>query len=324
MSVISVIPLALLIALLMNGQVLAPSAPEIPPAIQGETIGGSQETNKAEKAEEKKESNNQPGSVNTEQPPKEPVQTEQAAPTVNQTKIKEIQTKLENLIHTDYQAGGKVAICAGRINETDMAVVNSAPMQAASLIKLYVAGCVYENYDSVSAQESYGEETASLLKEMITVSDNTACNTLVTRLGAGDSKKGMELVNAYCTAHGFSNTHMGRLMLQPNTVDDNYTSVRDCCNYLKMAKANQLEGSFDILNYMNHQERRGKIPAGIPSDVTVGNKTGELSDVENDAAIVYSANGPYILCIMSEDLSDAYEARQFIIKASKTIYEAMQ
>jgi len=328
MSVISLAGLALLATLLMNAQVLAPSAPQTPPAIQGETIADSKEVDTTEEKkeeqavsvpDEKKEETS-----NAEPPPTGLVQVEQAASGVNQAKIQELQTKLENLIHTEYQAGGKAAVCAGKANENDMAIINSAPMQAASLIKLYVAGCVYENYDAVGKQDSYNGETAALLSEMITVSDNTACNTLVTRLGAGDAQKGMDLVNAYCTNHGFPDTHMGRLMLQPNTIDDNYTSASDCCKYLKMIYANQLEGSFDIRNYLNKQERRGKIPAGIPSDITVGNKTGELSDVENDAAIVYSPNGVYVLCVMSEDLADTYEARQFIIKLSKATYEAMQ
>ena len=230
---------------------------------------------------------------------------------------------MENLVYTEYGAGGKVAVCTGRVNENDMAMVNGGAMQAASLIKLYVAGCVYENYGLVSAYESYSGETESLISIMITVSDNTACNTLVTRLGDGDAQTGMARVNQYCANHGFSDTHMGRLMLQPNDVDDN-TSVRDCCNYLKMASAGQLQGSSSVLGYMNQQQRRSKIPAGLPTGVTVGNKTGELSNVENDAAIVYSAGGTYVLCVMSENLSDTYQAQQFIARTSSVVYEAMQ
>ncbi len=255
-----------------------------------------------------------------------PDQAENSEPSGNEDTavLSELQARLDSLVNTEYQAGGNISICAGRAGENGMAMVNGGPMQAASLIKLYVAGCVYENYSLLSAQEGYGGETESLLSAMITISDNTACNTLVTRLGSGDVQAGMALVNQYCASHGFSDTHMGRLMLQPNSTGDNITSVQDCCNYLKLANAGQLEGSSNILNYMNQQQRRGKIPAGIPGGVPVGNKTGELSDVENDAAIVYSGNNPYVICVMSENLSDAYSARQFIIKTSSTVYEVMQ
>ena len=36
------------------------------------------------------------------------------------------------------------------------------------------------------------------------------------------------------------------------------------------------------------QTRRNKIPAQMPSGVSIANKTGELSDVENDAGIIYN------------------------------------
>ena len=257
----------------------------------------------------------------------EPQQPEEPSPppaeTSSSSKASEIQSRLEQLVNTEYNAGGSVAICTGRVDENDLASVNSSPMQAASLIKLYVAGCVYENYEKVTAYDSYGVETENLIKSMITVSDNTSCNTLVNRLGDGVDQNGMALVNQYCAAHGFSDTHMGRLMLHPNDIDDNYTSVKDCCNFLKMANAGQLEGASTILDYMNQQERRGKIPSGLPAGVSSGNKTGELSDVENDAAIVYADSGTYVLCVMSQNLSDAYTARQFIIRTSSVVYEMM-
>ena len=62
-------------------------------------------------------------------------------------------------------------------------------MQAASLIKLYIMGAVYENYDQITGQ--YGRDSVdSNLYSMITVSDNDAANTLTTYLGGGDSAAG--------------------------------------------------------------------------------------------------------------------------------------
>ena len=59
-------------------------------------------------------------------------------------------------------------------------------MQAASLIKLYIMGAVYENYEQITGQ--YGRDSVdSNLYSMITVSDNDAANTLTTYLGGGDS-----------------------------------------------------------------------------------------------------------------------------------------
>ena len=64
-------------------------------------------------------------------------------------------------------------------------VIDDQPMQAASLIKLFIMGTVYENYESLS--ETYGADTLnSYLNSMITVSDNDAANKLVNMLGDGD------------------------------------------------------------------------------------------------------------------------------------------
>lgn len=60
-------------------------------------------------------------------------------------------------------------------------MINDTPMQAASLIKLYIMGAVYENYDTLS-QSHNGDEIDSNISAMITVSDNDAANTLVTGL----------------------------------------------------------------------------------------------------------------------------------------------
>ena len=107
------------------------------------------------------------------------------------------------------------------------ATINDSPMQAASLIKLFIMGAVYENYDSLSQQ--YGSATLdSYLTPMITVSDNDAANSLVSCLGSGDSTAGMQKVNSFCQSHGYTNTSMGRLLLASNEFGDNYTSAYDC------------------------------------------------------------------------------------------------
>lgn len=223
---------------------------------------------------------------------------------------------IQDLIASQYTAGGSVAVSAGRISDGALSQVNNHSMQAASLIKLFVAGCMYETMGDTSPYESQ-------ISSMISVSDNTACNSLVAVLGGGDAQAGMAVINEYCMNHGFSETHMGRLMLQPNDLDDNYTSVQDCGNFLMSIYNGSLAGSSQILQYMKQQERRSKIPAGVPSGVETANKTGELDFVENDAAIIFHPSGAYVLCVMSENLSDAYSSRLFINSLSETVYNLM-
>lgn len=195
--------------------------------------------------------------------------------------------------------------------------VNESRMQAASLIKLYIMGAVYENYDELKSKNS---DIDTLLYQMITVSDNTSANTLISLLGGGSSDTGKQAVNSYCAEHGFYNTEINRLLLEPNTNGDNYTSTGDCGRFLLMVYNGQLPHSGDMTALLKQQTRTYKIPAGIPGGVTTANKTGELDYVQNDAAIVYS-DTPYIICVMSENLNDSSTAVQSIAYISAGVYE---
>lgn len=209
------------------------------------------------------------------------------------------------------------------------ATINDSTMQAASLIKLFIMGAVYENYDSLSQQ--YGSATLdSYLTPMITVSDNDAANSLVSCLGSGDSTAGMQKVNSFCQSHGYTNTSMGRLLLASNEFGDNYTSAYDCGKFLKeiyqicsgTTQTPSLLHAEEMYSLLKQQQRTNKIPAALPEGVSVANKTGELSDVENDAGILYNAQGgnDLVIVCLSQNLSSPGEAQNTIAQLSRSIY----
>lgn len=207
--------------------------------------------------------------------------------------------------------------------------IENRPMQSASLIKLFIMGAVFERYDTMINQ--YGQSSIdSLVESMITVSDNDATNTLVGYLGNGDSTAGMNVVNEFCKAHGYSSTSMGRLMLQSNENGDNYTSVEDCGKFLKevynstsaASESTTLARTDVMYRLLRGQTRRNKIPANIPNAIGVANKTGELETVENDAAILYNtAKGiDLVIVYMSENLTATGAAQTTIAEHSRMIY----
>lgn len=201
--------------------------------------------------------------------------------------------------------------------------LNDQKMQAASLIKLYIMGAVYENYDQITGQ--YGRDSVdSNLYSMITVSDNDAANTLTTYLGGGDSAAGMQAVNSFCQAHGYDQTHMGRMLLASNENDDNYTSVGDCGHLLQEIYKQDTSGyahAADMFNLLKAQTRCNKIPAQLPEGVKTANKTGELDNVENDAGIIYNSKNDVVIVFMSQNLSSADSAQNTIATLSRTIYD---
>ena len=207
--------------------------------------------------------------------------------------------------------------------------INNAPMQAASLIKLFIMGAVYERYDSLSAAYG-GDNLYNNLYAMITVSDNTAANTLVGYLGGGDTTAGMAVVNQYCLEHEYGSTSMGRLLLQSNENGDNYTSVEDCGRFLKeiyqtvsgSIETDPLPHAEEMFALLQQQTRLHKIPSQMPAGVSTANKTGELNDVENDAAIIFNAPAAdLVIVFLSEDLTSVGSAQASIAGLSRAIYD---
>ena len=74
--------------------------------------------------------------------------------------------------------------------------------------------------------------------------------------------------------------------------------------------------------HLKLQQRKNKIPAQIPEGVHVANKTGELSNVENDAGIIFdTAQGvDLVICFMSQDLTDTGAAQETIASNARAIY----
>ena len=120
---------------------------------------------------------------------------------------------------------------------------------------------------------------------------------------------------------GYNDTSMGRMLLEENPSGENYTSVTDCGRFLRRYMHKRVvrlrKDGKAFKGAAAHRENT----CGVPSEVETANKTGELSDVENDAAIIYAENGAYILCVMSQNLSSTATARDAIVNISRQIYE---
>lgn len=227
------------------------------------------------------------------------------------------------------QDNGSWSVYVCNLNKGSEGIIGGGPMQAASLIKLYIMGTVYENYEALV--NTYGKDALdSNLKAMITVSDNDAANTLVNWLGSGDDANGMEMVNNFCQAHGYTETSMGRLLLHSKENGDNYTSVRDCGRFLReiynlnkgISTDSTLSHADAMFALLKQQQRVNKIPADLPEGVHVANKTGELTDVENDAGIIYDTPQgiDLVVCFMSENLNNTFSAQENIAMNSRLIY----
>ncbi|MBE7052917.1 MAG: serine hydrolase [Ruminococcaceae bacterium] len=237
----------------------------------------------------------------------------------------EIQKEIENY-------DGEWAVYVEDLSNGDYIEINNKKMVSASLIKLFIMGKTYEEIEKGNMQEDAVEES---LKSMITISDNEASNVLVAAIGGGKYtdmysetfKKGLKEVNSYVSSLDFKNTEQQRDMKnsRPTPIpEQNYTSVSDCGKFLsKLYHKELVSETFDekMLNLLKQQTRTSKIPRGLPEGTVCANKTGELSNVENDVAIVFSQGADYVICIMSNNVTNTAKARENITNISKNVYE---
>jgi beta-lactamase class A len=85
------------------------------------------------------------------------------------------------------------------------------------------------------------------------------------------------------------------------------------------------EHASDLMLEILHKQRfRSGIPAGLPDDARVANKTGEMSTVAHDGGIVYlDGREPYVVVILTEWEQGGDRRQQTIARISRSIYEYM-
>ncbi len=203
----------------------------------------------------------------------------------------------------------------------------ASPVTSASVIKLFIAGAIYDN--ALKSGDKIDELTEISLKNMISASDNESANNLIRTLGNGDESAGKEAVNAFIQSIGCTSTVLNRLFLAEG--DENLVSASDCAAVLRMIYNGTYvsqQASEDILNMMKAQERISKIPSGLIGfeGVSSANKTGELyapdhDNTENDVAIIYTPGGDYILCILATKINNSTEAIATFTEVSREVCE---
>jgi beta-lactamase class A len=76
-----------------------------------------------------------------------------------------------------------------------------------------------------------------------------------------------------------------------------------------------------MLEILRRQEFNAEIPAGLPQGTPVAHKTGFITGVLHDAAIVYpERRKPYVLVILTRGIPDRAVAREMMVDVSRMVY----
>lgn len=162
---------------------------------------------------------------------------------------------------------------------------------------------------------------ADLAVFMIQMSDNTATNMLIDRVG-------MEAVNAFLDDVGLSETRLRRKMIRPSDQAagrENVSTPEELGRLVEMLYAGELaspEATMEMLEVLAIP-KGGTIPAGLPGGVRVAHKTGSLGGVIVDAGVVLLEGRPYVVSVMGTLLGDPGAAGATLSDVVGLIHEHM-
>jgi beta-lactamase class A len=160
----------------------------------------------------------------------------------------------------------------------------------------------------------------TLLRLMITRSSNFATNTLITLVGADAVTRSMRSLGAQ------------RIQVLRGVEDgkafekgmNNTTTARDLAIILRAiqeGKAGSPVATQEMLALLLAQEFNEKIPAGLPPGTRVAHKTGEITAVSHDAAIIYpTGRKPYVLVVLTRGIADGTRSSKLIADISSIMY----
>jgi beta-lactamase class A len=230
---------------------------------------------------------------------------------------------------------GKVAIAVKHLSTGESYYLNAdEPMPTASLIKVAV---LIETYlqvqegkiklsDPITLHDADKVPGSGLLTKhfsdgatfslrdavhlMIAVSDNTATNLILDKVGIVAVNKRME-------DWGFPNTKINAKSFRGSTtsVDPERTKKYG----LGSTTAREMVGVFDqlmtservkpgpkqcVLGHLRNNEDADKFPRLLPPGTPLAHKDGSVSDARTDAGIMYTPNGLIAVCVLSNDNAD--------------------
>ena len=149
---------------------------------------------------------------------------------------------------------------------------------------------------------------------MVAVSDNSATNVLIDRVG-------MENVNAMLDSLGLAHTRLRRKMMDLEAAKqgrENISTPREMMTLLESIYREKLfnkESTTDFFKVLS-TNKNSWIPRDLPADVKTANKPGALEGVRNDSGIVFVEGRPYVICVMTAFLSNERDGEQAISKSS--------
>ncbi len=152
--------------------------------------------------------------------------------------------------------------------------------------------------------------------KMITISDNTATNMILDRMG------GIQVLNQRFHSWGLQETELHNVL--PDLDGTNLTTARDLVYLLGLLNQGKLvspQSQAQAIDILRHSTVRSLLPAGLGAGATIANKTGDIGFAISDAGIIQMPNGrQYLAAVLLKRPYDDPRGRDFIQQTSQIVY----
>ncbi|MGY5849338.1 serine hydrolase [Salegentibacter sp. F14] len=162
-----------------------------------------------------------------------------------------------------------------------------------------------------------------LVIDMISQSSNLATNIVIELVDAKKVNKSMREIGA-------SNINVLRGVEDMKAYEaglSNSTTAYDLLQIFEALAHGQAvspQADKEMLEILRLQQHTDVIPALLPEDVIIANKTGWITGVHHDSALVVLPDGrSYVLVLLSKNMEDMEEGTQMLAGISKMIYNLM-
>ncbi|MGK7937491.1 MAG: serine hydrolase [Xenococcaceae cyanobacterium] len=257
-------------------------------------------------------------------------------------KISALETKINNLAaeYTQLQPG---VFLVDLDNNSYVNIQAGNPFASASTIKVPILVALFQDIDrgKVSLDETLvmsedviaggsgnmqyekpGKQYSVLetATKMIVISDNTATNMFIKRLGGADA------LNQRFLEWGLTATVINNPL--PDLTGTNTTSPEDLGNLLiavEKGKLISLRSRDRLLQIMRGTRTNTLLPQGLEKDATIAHKTGDIRSVLGDVGMVDMPSGKrYVVSVLVKRPSNDPKAKELIQKISGIAYQHLK
>ncbi|MDE2645955.1 MAG: class A beta-lactamase-related serine hydrolase [Bacteroidota bacterium] len=213
-----------------------------------------------------------------------------------------------------------------RVRDTSLSL--DSTLEVKNSFRSIVDGTPYriEEDSDDAIYERLGERMtiSDLIYQMITVSSNLATNLLIDFLEAETVQETVNSMGApgMQVLRGVEDLKAFELGLSNSTTASALATLLEA---IRQGKAVSPAADSSMVEVLVDQAFNEMIPAGLPSDVLVAHKTGQITRIHHDAAIIYPPNSPpYVLVILIEGLEDDAESAALGTEIARTTHATLR